>query len=79
MSKAELKVKALPEPKQKSGSFLFSPPLNPLDVMFTYQVFSYDVINMPPVSLIRNIRLQGDYYEVNQLTIPARMEYRFQG
>ena len=56
--------------------------LNPLDVMFTNQVMSYDVVNMPPVSLIENVQSQGQYYQfedIKNLKIPVRMEYRFQG
>lgn len=51
--------------------------LNPLDVMFSHQVISYDVINMPPVSLIQNVKMRGRYYEFDQLKIPGCMEYRF--
>ncbi len=85
MSKAEVKIKQLPPPQIKAGSFTFPHPLNPLDVMFTHKVISYDVVNMPPVSLIRNVQMEGEYYywqnapkELQGLKIPARMEYRFQ-
>ena len=80
MSKAEIKVEELSKPRQTEGSFTFPYPLNPLDVMFTNQVHSYDAINMPPVSLIKNVRMQGEYYyfeDVKGLKIPVRMEYRF--
>jgi CRISPR-associated protein Csc1 len=58
--------------------FTFPYPLNPLDVMFTHQVISYDVVNMPPVSLIQNVRIRGHFYELKSLKIPA-MQYRFRG
>ena len=48
--------------------------------MFTNQVISYDVVNMPPVSLIQNVQMRGQYYQFDgrkELKIPARMEYRF--
>ena len=80
MSKAELKTEELAKAKQVEGEFIFAYPLNPLDVMFSHQVISYDVVNMPPVSLIRNVRLRGQYYQLDEskgLKIPARMEYRF--
>jgi CRISPR-associated protein Csc1 len=76
MSKAELTVEELDPPKRSSGNFIYPYPLNPLDVMFSHQVISYDTINMPPVSLIQNVRINGDYYEVNKLKIPAQMRYR---
>lgn len=79
MSKAEVVVTKMQEFKHPSTerSFTFPYPLNPLDVMFTHQVISYDVVNMPPVSLIRNVRLQGHCYEFDGLKIPAQMQYRF--
>ncbi|MGK7924299.1 MAG: type I-D CRISPR-associated protein Cas5/Csc1 [Spirulina sp.] len=82
MSKAEVTLEELKDVRSSSGEthFMFPYPLNPLDVMFTHQVTSYDVINMPPVSLIRNVHLRGHYYsceELKGLKIPARMEYRF--
>ena len=77
MSKAELTVKELDKVKQGNGDFIFPYPLNPLDVMFTHQVLSYDTVNMPPVSLIRNLSVNGHFYEVDSFKIPARMEYRF--
>jgi CRISPR-associated protein Csc1 len=82
MSKAEVDIKELPTPKRNSTKeFTFPYPLNPLDVMFTNQVLSYDTINMPPVSLIRNVRMVGEHYTFEGLStslkLPAHMEYRF--
>lgn len=76
-SKAEVRIEELPKVRSAEGELTFPYPLNPLDVMFTHQVLSYDTINMPPVSLIRNVRLQGHYYDAEGLKIPARMAYRF--
>ncbi len=76
-SKAEVRIKELSKIRSAEGDFTFTYPLNPLDVMFTHQVLSYDTVNMPPVSLIRNVRLQGHYYESEGLKIPARMAYCF--
>jgi len=82
MSKAELTVQQLSKPKTTEGVFTCVYLLNPLDVMFTNQVISYDVVNMPPVSLIQNVQIQGQYYQfedIKDLKIPVRMEYRFKG
>jgi len=79
-SKAEVIVEELSKAKQSEGRFTFPYLLNPLDVMFTNHVMSYDVVNMPPVSLIRNVQLQGQYYyfdSLKALKIPAQMQYRF--
>ncbi|MBD2356958.1 type I-D CRISPR-associated protein Cas5/Csc1 [Tolypothrix sp. FACHB-123] len=80
MSKAEVTVEQLPQPQTTEGVFTYKYPLNPLDVMFTNQVISYDVVNMPPVSLIQNIQMRGQYYqfkEMKELKIPLCMEYHF--
>lgn len=76
-SKAEVRIEALPNVRSAKGEFTFPYPLNPLDTMFTHQVLSYDTVNMPPVSLIRNIHLRGHYYESEGLKIPSCMTYRF--
>ncbi len=82
-SKAEVLVEALENSKlHQETEFTYPYPLNPLDAMFTNQVLSYDVVNMPPVSLIRNVRMRGEYYtfeDVKDLKLPARMQYRFAG
>jgi CRISPR-associated protein Csc1 len=86
MSKAEVQTQEVTEFKLKTSDFTFPYPLNPLDVMFTHSVVSYDVVNMPPVSLIQNVSIrQGEYYEFENLNkseklrLPARMQYRFKG
>ena len=79
MSKAKVEIRELPKPKESESEFTFPYPLNPLDVMFNHQVLSYDTVNMPPVSLIRNVRLRGHYYETEGIKIPAQMAYRFSG
>lgn len=77
MSKAAVEVTELSQSKSIAGEYVFPYLLNPLDVMFSHQVISYDVVNMPPVSLIRNVRLRGQFYETDKLKIPAGMQYRF--
>ena len=76
-----LVVQDLPKPKHhQADEFTFPYPLNPLDVMFTNQVLSYDTINMPPVSLIRNVRMRGEYYTfegVRDFKLPVQMSYQF--
>jgi CRISPR-associated protein Csc1 len=66
----------------QASEFTYRAPLNPLDVMFANQVLSYDTLNMPPVSLITNVRIIGDYYTSEDypgLKLPARMQYSFGG
>ena len=79
-SKAVITVQETAEikPSVSETEFVFPYPLNPLDVMFTHQVLSYDVINMPPVSLIQNVHLYGQTLAYGGLTLPAQMQFRFQ-
>ena len=80
MSKAEVTVEKLPQPKTKTDLFICTHPLNPLDVMFSNQVISYDVVNMPPVSLIKNAQMRGQFYyfdNVKDVRLPVQMSYRF--
>ncbi|MEG3895895.1 MULTISPECIES: type I-D CRISPR-associated protein Cas5/Csc1 [unclassified Microcoleus] len=79
MSKAAVEIVEQKEVKRSTSeaNLIFPYLLNPLDVMFSHQVISYDVVNMPPVSLIQNVKMLGRYYEFDQLKIPACMEYRF--
>ncbi|NJK74423.1 MAG: type I-D CRISPR-associated protein Cas5/Csc1 [Microcoleus sp. SU_5_6] len=79
MSKAAVEIMEEKEVSRSNSEtdFIFPYLLNPLDVMFSHQVFSYDVVNMPPVSLIQNVRMRGHYYQFEKLKIPGCMAYRF--
>jgi CRISPR-associated protein Csc1 len=75
MSKAEIGVIWQKEAKVKNGSYTTHHPLNPLDVPVT--PLAFDLISMPPVSLLNNARFTGDYYEVEDIQLPANMRYTF--
>ncbi len=73
-SKAAVTWEEFSEVQLRQGSFTSGLPLNPLDVPGQLQVF--DLISMPPVSLVLNARLEGHYYELpNKVQIPAGMQY----
>lgn len=76
MSKVEVKFSEETKLKIKEGFFNCSHPLNPLDVISANEIISYNVINMPPVSLIWNVTMKGQYYE--GLNLPVKIEYRFE-
>jgi CRISPR-associated protein Csc1 len=75
MSKAEVQVTWQGEPAQRTGAFIANHPLNPLDVPGT--LLAFDIISMPPVSLVNNARLEGTYYEVEGVRLPIGMCYTF--
>jgi CRISPR-associated protein Csc1 len=90
-SKAELTCDPLPQPiHHQTDEFTVPFLLNPLDVMLSNQILSYDVVNMPPVSLLRNVRMRGEFYTFpdspdeklpigvpKTLKIPVHMQYCF--
>ena len=76
MSKAEVQVIWQGQPVRRSGLFTVNHPLNPLDVPSHLIVF--DLISMPPVSLVVNARLKGEYYQLpGQTCLPVGMRYVF--
>jgi len=76
-SKAFVQTMQVEEVQAQSGDFVASCVLNPLDVKGKLVV--YDLIAMPPVSLIQNARVQGAYYALDKerISIPAHMKYTF--
>ena len=79
MSKAEVANLSTQISKVHSADkpFIAACPLNPLDI--PSQASAFDLISMPPVSLINNARLVGAYYEVSGVRLPAGMKYTFPG
>jgi CRISPR-associated protein Csc1 len=73
-SKAEVTAELLGEPTEKEEIYTASAVLNPLDVPGRLRTF--DVVSMPPVSLVLNARLEGTYYTLpNGIQLPAGMQY----
>ena len=76
-SKAIVETQEMREMKEMEGEFIAACLLNPLDVPTSPIV--YDLISMPPVSLIHNAKMQGAHYELDdgRIKIPAGMKYTF--
>lgn len=61
---------------EKRGVYASTPTLNPLDVQGN--LIAFDVISMPPVSLINHALIEGAYYDLgNNTRVPAQMKYDF--
>ena len=75
MSKAEVEQIGKPlELEAQEGAFVCRIPLNPLDLRNRPTL--YDIISMPPVSLVENAHFEGHYYELpDGLQLPADMGY----
>ena len=83
LSKARLSCERINAPPVRTGEFEVKHPLNPLDVFAAYTVTMCDLINMPPVSLINNSRIQGEHFLIafeGQATVylPKHMSFGFE-
>lgn len=81
MSKASLEVKQREVMENaQQGEFSVALPLNPLDVATSNRLIAYDLISMPPVSLVDNVKMSGSYYRLSDnRCIPTALAYRFPG
>jgi CRISPR-associated protein Csc1 len=65
------------EIRQRDGDYLAACPLNPLDVPIDV-LRAFDIISMPPASLVANARCSGAYFEIERgIGIPLGMRYTF--
>jgi CRISPR-associated protein Csc1 len=49
--------------------------LNVADLPSNLNMLSFDLISMPPASLLKNLRFQGAAWQVGDFTIPAHLEF----
>jgi CRISPR-associated protein Csc1 len=75
-SKALVETKDV-EVKLRSDAYTAAGPLNPLDVPAN-TLRAFDIISMPPSSLVANARCVGEHYEIERgIGLPAGMQYTF--
>lgn len=61
--------------QQRHGGYVAACPLNPLDVP-PDTLRAFDIISMPPSSLVANARCSGDYYETaHGVGLPVGLRY----
>ncbi len=73
-SKAALTWEVFENVQLRSGRHTVAFPLNPLDVAGHFIVF--DLLSMPPASLVQNVQMEGEYYELpNGLQFSVGMQY----
>jgi CRISPR-associated protein Csc1 len=73
-SKVAVSWEEINDLKPRSGTYTAALPLNPLDVPGNLRIF--DLISMPPVSLVRNAQIEGGYYPLpDGRQLPADMAY----
>ena len=73
MSKARIEVKKELSLTPKQGNFTCSHLLNPIDLSISPEL--YDLISMPPVSLLQNARFNGEYVKFGDVCLPTSMAY----
>jgi CRISPR-associated protein Csc1 len=66
----------------KSGEYSLTHPINPLDIPKENKFINFDIIAMPPSSLINNVTMKGEYIEFEtadkkQIKLPANLKYTF--
>lgn len=82
MSKAKIDIadKYLVKDKKK-GNYFVDHPINPLDINKGDKLINFDIMAMPPSSLISNSTIEGEYIEFesnkNKICLPADLKYRF--
>lgn len=75
-SKAEVMMEPVGA-EERQGRYVVRHPMNPLDL--PSRPLGYDLINMPPVSLVVNAHLEGRYYVVEgDVCLPVGLQYRFE-
>jgi CRISPR-associated protein Csc1 len=81
MSKAEVMVRADTRLPVQSGEYTCRHPLNPLD-LGANRLGVFNVISMPPVSLVESAHLVGQFLRVEtrergKIDLPATLDYTF--
>ncbi len=65
-TKIQVEAIAISEIQARSGEYTCLHPLNPLDLPRSSRLLLYNRIVMPPVSLVSQARLLGDYWEFSE-------------
>ena len=77
MSKAEVTTTQEEIKAHKQGDFTSAFPLNPLDLPPQTRLLTYDLISMPPVSLLDHAQLAGPHYKLaDGRCLAAGLAYR---
>lgn len=62
-----------------AGEHSFAGVINPADIPPSIRLLTYDLINMPPVPLLRHIRFHGEAWRVGDFILPAGMGFMVAG
>lgn len=57
------------------GEYVCQPYLNSADLPSALELLSFDLISIPPASLLKNLRFRGSAWQVGDYTLPAGLEF----
>lgn len=82
MSKAKIEYKVYKNASVKEGKYLSSCAINPLDISSNNRLVNFDLVSMPPSSILNNATINGEYLEFekeNKTTVrlPKDLQYKF--
>lgn len=66
----QTQIKQLPE-----GEYTSQTLLNSADLPANLALISFDLISIPPVSLLKNLRFRGEAWQVGELIVPANLQF----
>lgn len=69
-AKNELPIKYLPSAKYSCNAYL-----NSADLPDNLNFFSFDVLAIPPVSLLKNAQFEGEAWQIGDFVIPANIKF----
>ena len=68
-------VQQLPVTYLAEGTHQCQAYLNAADLPSNLNLLSFDLISMPPASLLKNLQFQGAAWQVGNFTLPAHLEF----
>lgn len=75
-SKMRIEYTAIDKVTLKQGLFTCMHPLNPIDLPSATRLKLYDRVVMPPVSLVSQSQLEGEYWQLSEnVCLPAKVAY----
>lgn len=66
----ELEVRSLPQNQYRCNTYLSSADIPP-----NLQMLAFDVISIPPVSLLKNLQFYGEAWQVGDFIVPANLQF----
>jgi CRISPR-associated protein Csc1 len=66
----EITIQSLP-----FGEYKCEPLLSMADLSSSLELLAFDLISIPPVSLIKNLHFRGEAWQIGKFTVPANLQF----